>query len=340
MRNREAGGEVTTMKARQARQARLLGAAATTTVLAVTLSGCVTVHGETAVIPAVSKSEAKKVLKNFNDASNKANRTYDAKLNTTIETGALGAIDQAGLKSRKAVRAGGNPDYKPLRLSDPRFLIPKQAGWPKFFVADTRTNRMTNGRWLFVFQRESAKSAWKASYLAVLENSEMPEFAIGKGGYAKAVPGGAGSGLALAPDELSEAYVNYLKEGTDEFEPGEHTSKRRAQRKGSENKPGKRTEFADQAAKAPQYAPFGLRTEDGGALVFFASQHHSKETFAEGYKPPVDDPLLKALMTGEPKQSVTYIRVSEQAVTVPSKKDGGQVGFLNRIDGLTSAKGE
>lgn len=327
------------MSARRARQVRLLAAATTTAVLTGTLSGCVTVHGETAVVPAVSKSEARKVLKKFNKTSNKANRAYDAELNTTIETGALGAIDQAGLKSRKSVQAGGNPKYDPLRLSDPRFLIPKQAGWPKFFVADTRSNRTPNGRWLFVFQRANADSKWKASYLAVLTNSEMPQFVTGKGGYAKAVRG-TGSKLVLSPDELSDAYVSYLGEGTGEFEPGEHTSQRREKRKGSANRPGKRTEFADQPAQPPQFAPFGLRTRDGGALVFFASHHHTKETYAKGYKPPVKDALVKALMTGTPEQSVTYIRVSEQAVKVPPKKSGEKITFLNRIDGLTSAKGE
>lgn len=329
------------MKARRARQVRLLGAATATAVLGATLSGCVTVHGEQAVVPAVTEAEAGKVLEHFTKTSNKANRSHDVKLSRSIETGALGAIDQAGLKSRKKVQPQGNPEYNPLRVSDERFLIPKQAGWPKFFVADTRTNRMRDGRWLFVFQRDGADAPWKASYLAVLENSEMPEFVTGKDGHAEAVPGGAGSKLLLPPDKLSDAYTGYLSEGTgqENFAPGAHTSKRRAQRKGSESRPGKRTEFADQAAKAPQYAPFGLRTADGGALVFFASQHHSKETYAKGYKPQVKDPLLKALMTGDPKQSVTYVRMSEQAVTVPAKKDGGQIEFLNRIDGLTAAKG-
>jgi hypothetical protein len=327
------------MNAQQARGVRLLAAAATTVVLTGTLSGCVTVHGETAVIAPVSKSEAKKILKDFNETSNKANKSYNAQLNTTIETGALGAIDQAGLKSRKAVQAGGNPDYKPLKLTDARFLIPKQAGWPKFFVADTQSNRTANGRWLFVFQRENARSDWKASYLAVLSKDELPEFVTGKGGHVKAVQGGD-SELLLSPDELSDAYVTYLKKGSGDFAAGEHTSRRREQRKNSEERPGRRTEFADQAGKAPQYAPFGLRTADGGALIFFTSHHHTKETYADGYKPPVKDPLVKALMTGTPEQSVTYVRVSEQAVKVPSKKEGGKITFLNRIDGLTSAKGE
>lgn len=328
------------MKALRARRARLLASATGTVLLSVTMSGCVTVHGETAVIPAVSKADARKILKEFNATSNKANSSHDPGLNSTIETGALGAIDGAGLKSRKKLAPKGNPGYEPLRLSDPRFLIPKQAGWPKFFVADTRSNRTQDGRWLIAFQRGSADSDWRASYLAVLQESEIPRFVIGRNGYAKAVKDGARSRLAVPPDKLSDAYVSYLGEGTGDFASGEHTSLRREKREGSANRPGKRTEFADVAAKSPQYAPFGLRTKDGGALVFFASQHHTKETYAKGYKPPVKDPLVKALMTGTPRQAVTYVRVSEQAVKVPAEKDGGDVEFLNRIDGLTSVKGE
>lgn len=328
------------MNARRARRTRLLASATATVVLSVALSGCVTVHGETAVIPAVSKPDAEKILKDFNATSNKANAAHNPGLNSTIETGALGAIDRAGLESRKKLAPKGDPDYKPLRLSDARFLIPRQAGWPKFFVADTRSNRTDDGRWLLVFQRDSAASDWRASYLAVLQDAELPRFVIGKDGYAKPVPGGPRSELTVAPDELSDAYVNYLSEGKGDFAPGEHTSARRTQREGSANRPGRRTEFADVPGKAPQYAPFGLRTEDGGALVFFASQHHTKETFAEGYKPSLKDPLVKALMTGTPQQSMTYVRVSEQAVKVPAKKAGGEIEFLNRVDGLTSVKGQ
>lgn len=322
------------------RQTRAPAAVVATAVLAATLSGCVTVHGEAAVIPAVSTTDAAKILTKFAATNNKASKTYDAGLSRTIETGALGAIDQAGLISRKKVAPGGNPDYKPLKLTDARFLIPKQAGWPKFFVADTRSNRTANGRWLFVFQRDDARADWKASYLAVLQQREMPAFVTGKAGYAKAVPTSGSSRLVVDPDGLSEAYVRYLQDGTGHFAPGPQTSARRAQRRNAESKPGARTEYADQAAVAPQYAPFGLRTRGGGALVFFASQHHTKQTVAQGYHPQIKDPLVKALMTGTPKQSVTYVRLSEQAARVPAKKDGGDITFLNRIDGLTNAKGE
>nr|WP_247746589.1 hypothetical protein [Streptomyces oryzae] len=317
-----------------------LAAAVTAGALLASLTGCVTVHGESAVVPALSKAEAAKVLGTFVKKNNRANTAYDTRLNATIESGALGAIDQAGLKSRKEVDPKGNPDYKPLQLSDTRYLIPEQAGWPKFFVTDSRSNRKGQGRWLFVFQRDRADGPWKASYLAVVQPDEIPRFARDEDGHVKAVPVGGASGLALAPDRLSERYTRYLQEGSgDDFAPGPHTSALREQREKAMKRTSVRNEFADQAAQPPQFAPFGLRTKDGGALVFFASHHHHKQTLPRGYQPQIKDPLVKALMTGTPKQSVTFERVSEQAVTVPDKRHDGKVTFLSRIEGLTSARG-
>ncbi|MGI5352128.1 hypothetical protein ACQEU8_28640 [Streptomyces sp. CA-250714] len=317
-----------------------LAAAVTAGALLVSLTGCVTVHGESAVVPALSKAEAAKVLETFVAKNNRANTAYDARLNATIESGALGAIDQAGLKSRKEVDPKGNPDYRPLKLTDTRYLIPEQAGWPKFFVTDSKSNRKGQGRWLFVFQRDRADGPWKASYLSVVDPDEIPRFARDKDGHVKAVPVGGASGLTVAPDQLSKRYTRYLQEGSgDDFTSGPHTSRMREQREKALKRTNVRNEFADQAAQPPQYAPFGLRTKDGGALVFFASHHHHKQTLPRGYHPQIKDPLVKALMTGTPKQSVTFERVSEQAVRVPSKRTQGKVTFLSRIEGLTAARG-
>ncbi|MCF6521859.1 hypothetical protein [Streptomyces sp. JJ36] len=326
-------------------RARVL-AATTAAVLATTLSGCITVHGETAVVPAVAKAEAEKVLKRFQRVNNKATEAYDAKLNATVEAGSLGAIDQAGLRARKKVHPEGDEDHTPLRLTDARFLIPEQAGWPKFFVADAESNR-SDGRWLLVFSRSGVEERWKATYLAVVAEEEIPEISVGEDGLAEAVPPGKQAGLTVAPGELSERYTDYLQEGGEGFAPGPHTSDWREQRAENAEKPGVRTEWADLPAEPPQYPSFALRTEDGGALAFFTTHHHKKQTVAKGYTPQVDDPYVKALLTGTPEKSVTYVRISGQAVTVPPRAggDGGggeatQTTFLSRNSGLTSAKGE
>ena len=312
--------------------------------LTVTLSGCVTVHGETAVVPATSKEEARKVFKEFTEKSNKANSELDAGLNGSIEGGALGAIDQASLRARKGARESGDsvPDIKPLKLADTRFLIPKQAGWPKFFIADAKGDPGSDDRWFYVFQRDGADAEWKANYLSVLESDEVPEFPTDEDGHVKAVPSGGGAGLRVSPGRLSKEYVRELKKGTGDFAEGTHTSERREEREGSESRPGVRTEFADTAAQPPQFVPAGLRTKGGGALVFFASHHHTKQTYAKGYAPTVKDPLVKDMMSGrQPEKSATYSRVSQQAVSVPSAKESdARITFLSRIQGVTKAKSE
>lgn len=325
------------MKARRVR--RLVAATATGAVLTAALSGCVTVNGEAAVVPAVSKGEAQKALDEFTELNNKANKTFDAEVNSSIETGVLGTIDQAGLKASKKLQPGGNSGYTPLELSDTRFLIPKQAGWPKFFVSDSKSNRQSEDRWVFVFQRNNSKEKWKASYVSEVPPEQMPDFATDKDGFAEPVPRGKSGGLAVAPGELSKSYVRYLNTGEGEFAPGPETSQWRERREAMKSKPGVSTQFADLATEPPQYTPFGLRTKDGGAMVFFATQHHTKQTVASGYTPKVGE-VVEAMMKGEPRQSVRTIRFSQQSVTVPAKSGSGQITFLDRIDGLTGAKGE
>lgn len=327
-------------------RARILVAATTAAVLATALSGCITVHGETAVVPAISKSEARKVLQNFTEVNNEANKTHDAKLNATIEGGALGTIDQAGLRARNTVHPGGNQDFQPLELSDVRFLIPEQAGWPKSFVADAAASRGSKDRWYLVFQRNGIDEDWKATYLAVLDEEEAPEFVVDDDGHVPDVPldGGAGEGgkagkLSVPPGKLSSTYTSYLRQGGEGWADGPHTSGWRDEREKSAERPGVRTEWADSPAEPPRFTPFALRTEDGGALVFFASHHHEKQTVAKGYSVKVDNAYVKALLKGKPKQSVTYVRMSEQAALVPPAGSGGETEIVSRLSGLIAAEG-
>ena len=320
---------------------RAVLAASAAGVLALALSGCVTVHGETAMVPATDKGEAAKVLRKFTAENNRANRTLDARHNATIETGVLGAIDQAGLRARKGAGEQRNRTYEPLRLTDARYFIPEQAGWPKFFVADTKANRGEGNRWLLVFQRGRHDAPWKASYLAVVPERQVPRFARDADGRAKAVvPGGAG--LATDPSKLPRTYARYLQDGSgDVFAPGRFTDELRAERDKQLKETHVRNEYIDQSAATAQYPTFGLRTADGGALVFFATHHHHKQTLPRGYTPKIKDPLVKALTTGKPKQSVTFHRMAQQAVQVPAADDTkGRVAFRSRIQGLIRVDGE
>ncbi|MEU7134015.1 hypothetical protein [Streptomyces sp. NPDC046261] len=298
----------------------------------------------------MSRAEAPKVLQRFTDGYNEAYRKLDTALVDRVETGALAEIGRADLVAQRAVTPGGNPGYPALTLGDARFTIPKMAGWPKFFVADTRSNRDRN-RWVLVFTRAGAKEPWKAAYLSLLNEAKVPRFTVGKDGYAEAVPvdgkgspdaAGAGPGLMAEPGGLSASYTDYLRTGKGKtFAPGGATTLLREERAKLARTPTFWSEYIDTPGKAPGFPSFALRTEGGGALAFFTAHHRERRTMVKGVRAEVTDPRTKALLRGELKQAVTYTRVSESAVRVPARDAaGGQVVFLNRIESLTAARGE
>lgn len=323
------------------RRLRLLAAVV---LVAPAATGCVTVHGERAVLPATDRGEAARTLDHFVQVTNDANTRLDPAAAARIETGALAVIDVAGLKARHINHPAGNPGYQPLRLTDTRFLIPEQRGWPKWFVADTAENRDAN-RWLLVFTRNAVSEPWRASYLSVVSPSQLPVFDTDSTGRVEPVPADA-SDLLVQPGRLGAQYSAFLQQGdqgSQVFAPGEATTGLRRQRR-SQYAPTPQvvTQFADEAADPAQYPPVALRLADGGALVFFTTHHQMRQTVAHG---PVNvtDPDIRALMTGRADKSITLVKLSEQVVRVPPGSTGtgvsGQVTFLNRIEGLVSATG-
>ncbi|WP_406329407.1 hypothetical protein [Streptomyces sp. NBC_00203] len=311
------------------------------TVLSLTASGCVVVHGEREIVPAATRAEAARALKDFTTAYNKADKEYDRSLDADRVTGPLADIDGAKLKAGHKNNPGGNPAPSPLTFSDAKFVIPEKAAWPRWFVADTAANKGVPGsRWLLVFTRGDANDVWQVSYLTVLAADDVPKFKTDENGYAQPVTADDAA-LAIEPEKLSQSYATYLKAGGDTFAAGTHTSQWRAQRKKFASKPGLARQYIDEPLTSGDYAPVGLRTADGGALVFFTTHRYEKQTAAAGTEIPAPTADVQALTTGEIKQSLTLEFVSNQAALDPAKSSGSQgVSILGRIEGLTGAKGE
>ncbi|MFE0377978.1 hypothetical protein ACFW1M_20875 [Streptomyces inhibens] len=289
----------------------------------------------------MTKAEGAKALTHFADGFNKANRQLDPKLNPSFEAGALLAIDQAGIKAAHALRPQGNPSFPALTFKDAHFTVPKQAGWPKFFIADAVSNRKNasgqNTRWFLVFSRDGINQKWRAVYLATFAGNKAPELKTDQDGFAEAVPADASSGLTVAPGKLSGAYADYLNTGKGStFASGRETDGWRARRARDANQPGARIQWEDTASG---YPPVALRTADGGALVFFSTLYHQQKTVSTGLTITVPAGL-QGLLEGPPKKTnkMAFTTVSGQAVTVPAKSSGGKVTVLNRIEAKTSVK--
>jgi hypothetical protein len=299
----------------------------------------VVVHGEREVLPAATRAEAAKALQQFTTAYNKADKAYDSSLDAAHVTGALQDIDAARLKAGHANNPGGNPAYSPLEFSDTKFSIPKKAGWPRWFVADTAANKGGTARWLLVFTRNDLAEPWQAAYLTLVAPGAVPEFKKDKAGWAEPVSVNSAE-LGVAPKDLSQAYATYLKSGGKTFANGPHTSAWRVDR-AKTTRPGLATQYIDEPLTSGDYAPLALRTSDGGALVFFTTRYYQKQTAAAGTSVPTPNKDVQALTTGEIQQSLTLQLMSNEVALDPKKGSGtGQVSVLGRIEGLTSAQGE
>jgi hypothetical protein len=308
--------------------------------MSLTASGCVTVHGELAVVPSVKRSEAAQALKDFTDAYNEADKAYDPALDAGRVTGALGAINQAGLKARSITDPDGNTGHQALELTDAKYTIPKKAGWPRWFVADTDSNRdqdtgPLDNRWVLVFLRGGPDQRWKATYLTILSPAEIPVFKTDRDGWAEAVEPDSGA-YAVAPEDLSTEYASYLRSGRPaHFAAGPHTDAWRKSRAKEARRPVLATQYIDQPVSGGDFAPLGLVTEQGGAMVFFTTRFFERQTAAKGYRPKVPADV-KALMTGEVKNTLTREWISSEAVLVPRS---GAVVVSGRLQGVTGAAG-
>ncbi|MER6158655.1 hypothetical protein ABT147_24395 [Streptomyces sp. NPDC001868] len=311
------------------------------TALALTASGCVVVRGDLEIVPSATQGEAARALEDFTTAYNKADKAYDQSQDASRVTGALADIDGGKLRSGAKLNPSGNPNHVALKLTDVEYTIPEKAAWPRWFVADAAANKgNAKDRWLFVFTRDGLTDLWEVSFLTVVPGDDMPEFQKDENGHAQVVQPNDAQ-LSVEPAQLPDRYVTYLKEDSALFADGPYTSEERSRRQQNARKPGLARQYLDEALTNGDYAPVGLRTTDGGALVFFTTRTYQKQTAAQGVNIPVNDPAVRALMTGEPKQSLTLEFVNNQAVLDPAKtRSDQQVRVLSQVGGLTGAKGE
>lgn len=310
--------------------------AVSVTALSLTASGCVVVHGELEVLPAATRAEAAEALEEFTAAYNAADEAYDGSLDADHTAGAFADIDAARLEAGRVNHPDGNPRHVPLKLTDVEFTIPAKAGWPRWFLADADANKGGDGRWLLVFTRSGLDEPWEVAYLTLVPPDDIPEFKTDRDGWAETVPANA-SDVAVPPGALSKAYVSFLKDGGEVFSDGPHTSAWRETRERKAEQPGLVRQYIDEPVTRDDYAPLALRTEDGGALVFFTTRHFEKQTAAQGASVPTPNKDVLALTAGEIRNTLTMEFVSSEVALDPAE---GAVRVLGRLQGLTSAKGE
>lgn len=291
---------------------------------------------------AEAERTARLALDGFLAAYNRAEQSSDASLLDPVATGPYAETKKAGLRAGRALAPAGPPEPEPLRLTDPQFAIPEHG---RFFLVHTDSNRdagtdRADSRVVLVFTRADPADPWRVAYVSVIERSDLPVFRLTPAGWAEPVAPDARD-VSVPPTELSRRYARLLTDGTlDGFAPGNATTGRRTVRARDAEQPGLTARFEDRPAEDGAYAAVALRTENGGALAFFASRHVDRLTLDPTAKGAVS-PLttgVRALMRGEFTDTLTRESVSTQAVVVPPANAPGRgVVFVAQAQGVVAA---
>jgi len=217
---------------------------------------------------ALTLTQASQVLANYTTANNTANAQRSDSVLGTIETGSSYAVDAGLYRLQQAENAATYPAFGPQRE---QYYIPRETGYPRWFVVQVANANFASpgkvtGTEYLLFTQAAPGAPWKNAIEPYLvPGATAPPVALGSDGLATAIAPDTMS-LAVAPARLPGLTAGSL-DGA-----------------GPLPDPGNLADRLDQGfwrAKLPaasvfgRHAPasggqvFGLRTADGGALLFY-----------------------------------------------------------------------
>jgi hypothetical protein len=289
----------------------------------------------TAAPPApLTMTEAQGVLAGYTSANNGANARRSDALLATIETGTSYAIDVGIYRVQRAEQAPPYPAFGPAQA---QYYIPRQqaAGYPHWFVvqvanANVASPGKVTGTEYLLFTQAAPGAPWKNAIEPYLvPGAAAPRIALGSDGLATVVAPGTTS-LAVAPGRLPGLTAASLDGGGPLPNPGNLAD--RLDREFWQAKlPA--ASVSGRHAPAPGGQLFGLRTADGGALLFYTDA-------AELTLTPPPGNVLRLTIPGfySPGQALSRAGIGylEQFATYVPARGGSGLKVIADYSGITS----
>jgi len=257
-----------------------LAAAGCTSTPAVTSAGTQAGTQAGSTTREVTTAQAGQVFASYVTVADRAASTGDASLALSNVTG----VQKLAITTQLKAGAGALARY---RYGTPAFDLPRQNGYPRWFVASV-TRSATGGQGspggtaglslaaagqvLMVFQQGSATAPWLLSSTSQLPAGvSVPPLATDSAGYAATVPLNSGAQLAR-PDAAGPLQAAVVDDGpaspaTQVVAAGNLTTGIYAAARAALTAPA--GDIYQWELEGTHYANFALRTADGGALVFY-----------------------------------------------------------------------
>lgn len=297
--------------------------------------------------PALTLRAAKAVLAAYEAGNNAANARRSAALLARYESGSMLALSTVDY--RVAAKYEPKAKYVPFYYTAPHFYVPRLLGYPRWFVVRSTTSRdrrtgKNSSPSLQVFAKASAVEPWRVTLGPdPLKDAKLPVVALDADGYATAVPPAAP--LVVRPRDLATAHADLLARG-----PASPSSRVFAR---DPTTAAVRADDAQQIADVKRLAAahysfsalpgqpvYALKTTDGGALAFYATQDYFVITLPVAsnshviFTGRVETTLLDT--SKEEYTSLTATRVLQFAAHVPRT---GKATILGEQGGVIDLHG-
>jgi hypothetical protein len=237
--------------------------------------GTTTAGPATASPPPITRSAAQQVLAAYTAANNSANAQASQSLLATVEAGGSLAIDSGIYDAQRASHSAAYPAFGPVAAS---YYIPLEspAAYPHWFAvrvtnalrasSSSPSGKVINTEYL-LFTQASAGAPWLNSVEPfILPSAAVPSVALDASGYATAIPP-VDPSLALPVATAAGATATALDSGAGQpASPGNLADEESlvSLRKSIPSHPSITSRHS-----ATTDPVFGLRTADGGALLFY-----------------------------------------------------------------------
>lgn len=293
----------------------------------------------TAVPPAITPAAARQVLGTYVTANNTANQARSTRRLAQIEGGSSYRLDAGGYQF-ETVSDPANTGYHPLAITSPVLYIPRlaAAAWPKWFVTEATWTaagaKVTPVREYDVFAEASLGGPW----LNVDEpdlTGAAPDIATGPAGYASAAPADA-AGLAVAPGGVAPVTAAHLAGGG----PAGTAVTGLASTQDQKDQAFWRSQLPASMTVTVRHfvggdGVYALRTQDGGALVFYSLGATLTLTPPPGQSMQLNIPGFYS--PSDPVSSAAPVPYEDQfAAVVPPRGQAGGVSVVAQLSGIAA----
>lgn len=283
----------------------------------------------------VDAAEVDAVLARYEKVRDTAAELLDPKPLSTVESGAVLAIDTGSFEvaQRLARAVGGDvASNDVVRLATPRFTA-----YPLWFMVEVQDRAAEVNR-VQIFERASAVDPWfLVASPETLLTTQLPDLRE-RDGVQLVVPPDSATGMSMSPQEAADRYAAVLADPASPAASSLEQDDFIEQMRAAAERNASLEDVSFTQTWSAQEVRHVLRTADGGALVFATLERVDSYEVGEGVRVTwPDDSPQKALLESGLSSSGSLRYLHQVLVSIPG--GSGKPRVIGQYGGVVEAQG-